>query len=112
MNEQVMQTFPSEEEDNIARPCNLLSKFEGSQTPPKKPSPTPSVTSVSDTLSEPSTPQPPSIPLAKLWPIGDLLGADRPIASKKLLEVYGDIIHQNDGTHLAGGIVEDKIWQQ
>ena len=35
MDEQVLQTLPSEEEDNIARPRNLLSKFEGSQTPPE-----------------------------------------------------------------------------
>ena len=25
--------------------------------------------------------------------------------------VYGDHVHQNDGTHLSGGIEDDKIWQ-
>ena len=30
----------------------------------------------------------------------------------KLKEVYGDHIHQNDGTHLDGGIRDDGIWQE
>jgi hypothetical protein len=28
-----------------------------------------------------------------------------------LLEAYGDCIHQNDGTHLDGGIKDDAVWQ-
>lgn len=29
----------------------------------------------------------------------------------KLKEVYGDYLHQNDGTHLHGGVKDDKMWQ-
>eukprot|EP00957_Ditylum_brightwellii_P022079 1665577-Ditylum_brightwellii.AAC.1 len=28
------------------------------------------------------------------------------------MAVYGDTIHRNDGTHLAGGVAEDTKWQQ
>ncbi|KAL3795565.1 hypothetical protein ACHAWO_009861 [Cyclotella atomus] len=34
------------------------------------------------------------------------------IADWKLLGVYGDTIHQNDGIHLDGGIVDDLLWQR
>ena len=30
----------------------------------------------------------------------------------KLKEVYGDYLHQNDGTHLDGGIQDDAVWQE
>jgi hypothetical protein len=35
-------------------------------------------------------------------------------ADHRLMEVYGDTIHLNDGTHLDGGIgvAEDLIWQR
>ena len=26
--------------------------------------------------------------------------------------VYGDFLHQNDGSHLDGGVVDDAIWQR
>ena len=29
----------------------------------------------------------------------------------KLQEVYGNYVHQNPGTHLTRGIVEDAVWQ-
>ncbi len=45
-------------------------------------------------------------------PIGDLPDATISEADRKLLEVYGDYIHQNDGTHLDGGIKDDAIWQE
>jgi hypothetical protein len=32
-------------------------------------------------------------------------------ADELLIDVYGDTIHQNDGTHLDGGIADDKFWQ-
>jgi hypothetical protein len=32
-------------------------------------------------------------------------------ADKKLIAVYGDTIHRNDGRHLSGGIVNDKAMQ-
>jgi hypothetical protein len=44
-------------------------------------------------------------------PIGDLPGATISDADRKLLEVYGDYIGQNDGTHLDGGIKDDAVWQ-
>ena len=31
--------------------------------------------------------------------------------AQKLERVYGEKIHQNDGTHLDGGVVDDKVWQ-
>jgi hypothetical protein len=44
-------------------------------------------------------------------PLGDLPGAAISMADLKLKEVYGDYIHQNDGTHLDGGIADDSVWQ-
>ena len=44
--------------------------------------------------------------------IGDLPDATISEADRKLLEVYGAYIHQNDGTHLDGGIKDDAIWQE
>ena len=32
-------------------------------------------------------------------------------ADRKLREVYGNTIYQNDGRHLTGGIAKDQIWQ-
>jgi len=32
-------------------------------------------------------------------------------ADRKLDTVFGDIIHPNDGTHLDGGVQEDRLWQ-
>ena len=31
---------------------------------------------------------------------------------EKLTRVYGDCVHQNDGTHLDGGIRDDMVWQE
>jgi hypothetical protein len=45
-------------------------------------------------------------------PIGDLPGVEMTEADKLLLKVYGDYVHQNDGTHLDGGIADDKVWQK
>ena len=44
-------------------------------------------------------------------------GADLPgyvvTQADRLLDgVYGDHVHDNDGTHLSGGIVADKAWQE
>jgi hypothetical protein len=43
---------------------------------------------------------------------GDLPGVEMTAADKILHKVYGDHVHQNDGTHLDGGISDDKIWQE
>lgn len=43
--------------------------------------------------------------------MGDLPGATISEADLKLLEVYGDYIHQNDGSQLDGGIEDDLVWQ-
>jgi hypothetical protein len=45
-------------------------------------------------------------------PIGDLPGAVISEADLKLLDVYGDYIHQNDGTQLDGGVKDDGAWQE
>jgi hypothetical protein len=42
-------------------------------------------------------------------PIGNLPGVTILPADLKLMEVYGDYIHQNDGTHMDGGIQEDGV---
>ena len=42
------------------------------------------------------TPPPPASPLT---------------STQKIAAVYGDQIHQNDGTHLDGGVVDDQEWQ-
>jgi hypothetical protein len=39
-------------------------------------------------------------------PIATFLEVDR-----MLEDVYGNHIHQNPGTHLNGGITDDKLWQ-
>eukprot|EP00978_Attheya_sp_CCMP212_P030174 scaffold109998_cov63-Attheya_sp.AAC.3 len=44
-------------------------------------------------------------------PIGDLPNQVPTDTDRKLMGVYGDYVHQNDGTHLDGGIAYDKIWQ-
>ena len=51
---------------------------------------------------QPNTP--PTIPL----PVEGILGADRPLVSQKLLPLYGDIDHQDDSIHLAGGISDNS----
>jgi hypothetical protein len=43
--------------------------------------------------------------------IGDLPGYVPTEVDLKLKEVYGDYPHQNDGTHLDGGIKDDALWQ-
>ena len=44
--------------------------------------------------------------------LGDLpAGANITDADRKLMEVCGDYIHQNDGTHLDGGIKDDDMQQ-
>jgi hypothetical protein len=43
--------------------------------------------------------------------VGDLSGATILAVDIKLMKVFGDYIHQNDGTHLDGGIEEDDAWQ-
>eukprot|EP00978_Attheya_sp_CCMP212_P030781 scaffold114420_cov71-Attheya_sp.AAC.1 len=45
-------------------------------------------------------------------PIGNLPGQAVTDTDRKLMGVYGDFVHQNDGTHLDGGIKDDKIWQE
>jgi hypothetical protein len=45
-------------------------------------------------------------------PVGDLPGATILEADLKLMKVYGDYIHQNDGTHLDGGLQDDSVWQE
>ena len=37
---------------------------------------------------------------------------DLTAANKKLLAVFGDTIHHNNGKHLDGGIVDDAQWQK
>ena len=48
---------------------------------------------------------------APTMPIGDLPNASISEADRKLMEVYGGYIHQNDGSHLDGDIKEDSVWQ-
>ena len=43
--------------------------------------------------------------------IGDLPGAILSDADRLMDKVYGDHVHQNDGTHLDGGITDDTVWQ-
>ena len=33
------------------------------------------------------------------------------MVDKRLISVYGDTVHQNDGRHIHGGIVDDELWQ-
>jgi hypothetical protein len=45
-------------------------------------------------------------------PVGNLPGATILPVDLKLMKVYGDYIHQNDGLHLDGGVKEDGAWQE
>jgi hypothetical protein len=45
-------------------------------------------------------------------PIGDLPEATLGDADRMLDTVYGGHIHQNDSTHLEGGIVNNNDWQE
>jgi hypothetical protein len=47
-----------------------------------------------------------------IMPIGDLHGVIVSDADQKLMEVYGDYIHQNDGSHLEGCTKDDAVWQE
>ena len=40
-------------------------------------------------------------------PVGNLMDTD-----DNILGVYQDLVHQNPGTHLDGGIEEDRKWQE
>ena len=42
----------------------------------------------------------------------DLVGQQSTESDRKLMEVYGDTTHRNDGRHLHGGIAEDEVWQR
>ena len=45
-------------------------------------------------------------------PDADLPGYQTTAADERLEEVYGDHPHNNDGTHLRGGIDRDALWQR
>ena len=42
----------------------------------------------------------------------DLVGQQSTESDRKLVEVYGDTTHRNDGRHLHGGVAEDIVWQR
>ena len=42
----------------------------------------------------------------------DLQGFVPDQAYQLLVEVYGDHLEHNDGTHLHGGVVDDALWQR
>ena len=42
----------------------------------------------------------------------DLVGQQSTVSDRKLVEVYGNTTHRNDGRHLHGGVVEDEVWQR
>ena len=54
---------------------------------------------------EPTEPTPDDLMKA-----GDLPGTPITEVDRMMFEVYGDKVHQNDGTHLDGGIPDDKVW--
>ena len=56
-----------------------------------------------------SEPNPPAI--ERIHYEGDHEGVFPNPADFKLRRVYGDHIHQNDGSHLSGGVVDDGVWQ-
>jgi hypothetical protein len=51
--------------------------------------------------------------VAETVPIGDLADAIIILdADMKLMSVYGDYAHPNDGSHLDGGIEDHHVWQE
>jgi hypothetical protein len=42
----------------------------------------------------------------------DLAGQQSTISDQKLMEVYGDTTHCNDGRHLHGRVADDEVWQK
>ena len=85
---------------------NLPDKNTSNNNKNKTPTSKPSQTS-------PPSPSPPTDEeISPTWPEGDLPGALRSPAAEKLFTVYGDTVHQNCGSHLNGGITDDKEWQK
>ena len=62
-----------------------------------------------DRLQLPPPPPPLPIPI----PVGIGGVPDQPLSEvdRKIHSVYGDVVRQNDGTHLDGGIQDDAKWQ-
>ena len=77
-------------------------------------SPTNPTTPVADRPSEQAATQstlgPPSLS-ADPESVADLSSQVLCDADHKLIRVYGDTIHRNDGRHLTGGIADDSTWQ-
>ena len=42
----------------------------------------------------------------------DLGGYHLTAVDRMILSLYGDHVHRNNGTHLDGGVVGDRMWQQ
>ena len=42
----------------------------------------------------------------------DILGFNTVPSNLRLLEVYGDYIHQNYGTHVYDGIADNIVWKR
>ena len=106
----VVETVEAEATELIAAPRTLDYKTnEGENTSAS----TTDQETVPETLSQVVTPgEEEDQEGSTTMPIGDLPGATISDADRKLLEVYGDYIHQNDGTHLDGGIKDDAVWQE
>jgi hypothetical protein len=63
-------------------------------------------------MEQPTPVATPDDEVQDVMPVSDLPGATISPADLMLMKVYGDYLHQNDGTHLDGGIKEDGTWQE
>ena len=91
-----------------------------SETQDEAETPTTSATSTSDKGDPTGEPTKggdetfePQIDVPMVGEVGaDLPGVEPTAADYKIGGVYGDHPHQNDGTHLDGGVADDKLWQE
>ena len=79
--------------------------------PPTTRPPTDGREEESDEEGEHESP-PRTTPLLEPEDGADLPGYVATPADLMLAGVYGDYVHMNDGTHLAGGVVDDAAWQR
>ena len=79
--------------------------------PPTARPPTDGQEEESDKEGEHESP-PRTTPLLEPEDGADLPGYVATPADLMLAGVYGDYVHMNDGTHLAGGVVDDAAWQR
>eukprot|EP00978_Attheya_sp_CCMP212_P034091 scaffold141169_cov34-Attheya_sp.AAC.3 len=88
------------------------SEPQGIVMPEQQPSDTQEIVEPDPIATEEESTAPAESEDQKEIPIGNLPGQAITDKDRKFMGVYGNFVHQNDSTHLDGGIEYDKIWQE